>query len=673
MSDDTSTSQIRKLPLHLANQIAAGEVVQRPESVVKELVENAIDAGAEHVTVNISNAGKTLIQVIDDGSGMSEEDALLALERHATSKLRTLEDLERIMTFGFRGEALPSIASVARVELRTRNAEEDIATFLRIEGGTIEERGKVEGAGGTSISVKNLFHNTPARRQFLKTNATEYKHIADSIQRFVLSYPHVHITFISDGTTVYDALPGDLPARVSYLFGDRVAESLLPVREETDLITVTGYIGRPSFARKSRGEQFLFVNGRYVISRYLNHAVVSAYDQMIDQGAFPMYILFLNIDPKQIDVNVHPSKLEVKFSNDRNIYTILNAVVRQSLYQYDLTPSITFRDSDQAQAQDVTRDRTRDVPGMDADTQHSGLPQQHSGFPQQHSGFPQQGSGGGERDFSRTRFSDAHERGDRPEDKYDSFSSLRRGMDDRPAGGHMDPRQIDDLFRSLDIDAGQGPGSGRDDTGAGTEETDTVILPSEKPISDIQFLWQLHNKYIFTPIKSGLMIIDQHVAHERILYEKGLAALQDNASFAQQLLFAHRFRMSAGDFALISELNAELQRLGFTLRLVNPDSVAVEAVPQDVRPGMEERILEEMLEQYKEYQHAGVTDRRHNVAASYGCRAAIKAGDKLNAAEMQNLIDQLFATSNPYVCPHGRPIVIKLSLDELDRRFGRSS
>jgi DNA mismatch repair protein MutL len=654
MSTESTTSRIRKLPLHLANQIAAGEVVQRPESVVKELVENAIDAGAEHVTVNITNAGKTLIQVIDDGSGMSEEDALLALERHATSKLSTIEDLERIMTFGFRGEALPSIASVAKVELRTRTADEDVATFLRVENGGIEESGKVEGAQGTSISVKNLFYNTPARRQFLKTNATEYKHIADSIQRFVLSYPHVHLTFISDGATVYDALPGDLPARVAYLFGDRVAESLLPVTEETDLITVTGYVGRPSFARKSRGDQFLFVNGRYVISRYLNHAVVSAYEQMIDQGAFPMYILFLNIDPKQIDVNVHPSKLEVKFSNDRNIYTILNAVVRQCLYQYDLTPSISFRDSEAAQ--DVTRDSMRDVPDTDTDARRSDELRRDAG--------------NGERAFSRTRFSDADERGERPEQKYDSFTSLRRGMDDRPSpGGHMDPRQIDDLFRSLDIDAGQGTPSDR----GGTDDSETVILPSEKPVSDTRFLWQLHNKYIFTPIKSGLMIIDQHVAHERILYEKGLAALQDNASFAQQLLFAHRFRMAAGDFALIGELQEELERLGFTVRLDGPDSVTVEAVPQDVRPGMEERILEEMLEQYKEYQQAGVTDRRHNVAASYGCRAAIKAGDKLNAAEMQNLIDQLFATSNPYVCPHGRPIVIKLSLDELDRRFGRSS
>ncbi|MBR9974313.1 MAG: DNA mismatch repair endonuclease MutL [Bacteroidetes bacterium] len=658
---DQPASLIQRLPQHLANQIAAGEVVQRPESVVKELVENAIDAGAEHVTINITAAGKTLIQVIDDGGGMGEDDALLAFERHATSKIRSIEDLERIMTFGFRGEALPSIASVAKVELRTRQAGQDIATYLRFEGGTVEERSKVEGPVGTSISVKNLFSNTPARRQFLKSNTTEYRHIADTVQHFVLSYPHVRFTFLSDGSTVYDALPGELPARVAYLFGDRVAESLLPVREETDLITVSGFIGRPSFARKSRGEQFLFVNGRYVVSRYLNHAVVSAYENMIDQGAFPMYILFLNIDPKQVDVNVHPAKLEVKFSNERNIYTILSAVVRQSLYHYDLTPSISFRDTQQGggEGTDVTRDASRDV-------SHGDDPLRRE-FVRGDAPSP-----------SRVRISSPEESGDRPEQKYDSYTSLRRGMADRPAaGGRMDPRQIDDLFRSLNIDAGQGgaapegPGAVRD-AGAGGDD-ETVILPSEKPVSDTQFLWQLHNKYIFTPIKSGLMIIDQHVAHERILYERGLAALESSASFAQQLLFAQRFRVSSSDYALLEELREELEALGFTLTLTAPDTVTVEAVPQDVRPGMEESILDEMLEQYKEYQHAGITDRRHNVAASYGCRAAIKAGDKLSAPEMQTLIDQLFATSNPYVCPHGRPIVIKLQLDELDRRFGRTS
>ncbi|MDX9758623.1 MAG: DNA mismatch repair endonuclease MutL [Bacteroidota bacterium] len=657
MAEDIPSSLIQKLPQHLANQIAAGEVVQRPESVVKELVENAIDAGAEHVTINITAAGKTLIQVIDDGGGMGEHDAVLAFERHATSKIRSLDDLERIMTFGFRGEALPSIASVAKVELRTRQEGQDVATFLRIAGGTIEERSKVEGPVGTSISVRNLFYNTPARRQFLKSDATEYKHIADSVQHFVLSYPHVRITFISDGSTVYDALPGDLTVRVAYLFGDRVAESLLPVREETDLITVTGFIGRPSFARKSRGDQFLFVNGRYVVSRYLNHAVVSAYENMIDQGAFPMYILFLNIDPKQVDVNVHPAKLEVKFSNERNIYTILGAVVRQSLYHYDLTPRIAFRDTASGGTDAAGMDVTRGAGGDVADGARPPEYDQSGSVPPEN---------------VRTRFQAPD---DRPEQKYDSYSSLRRGMADRPAaGGRMDPRQIDDLFRSLNIDAGQGgvPGAVRDATADG-DTADTVILPSEKPVSDTQFLWQLHNKYIFTPIKSGLMIIDQHVAHERILYERGLAALESSASFAQQLLFAQRVRVSPGDFALLGELRAELEALGFTLKFSAPDSVTVEAVPQDVRPGMEERILEELLEQYKEYQHAGITDRRHNVAASYGCRAAIKAGDKLSAPEMQTLIDQLFATSNPYVCPHGRPIVIKLQLDELDRRFGRTS
>ncbi len=644
MPGDNVTS-IQKLPQHLANQIAAGEVVQRPESVVKELMENAIDAGAEHVTVVIGNAGKTLIQVIDDGCGMTEEDAHTAFERHATSKIRSLEDLERIMTFGFRGEALPSISSVAKVELRTRTADQEVATLLRIEGGSIDPPDKTEGPVGTSISVRNLFYNTPARRQFLKSNATEYRHITDTVQRFVLSNPHVRVTFISDGSTIYDAMPADLPGRISYLYGDRVAESLLPVQEETDLITITGYVGRPAFAKKSRGEQFLFVNGRYVVSRLLNHAVVSAYEHMLDQGAFPMYMLFLNVDPRQVDVNVHPSKLEVKFSNERNMYTILNAVVRRSLYHFDLTPSVEFREQQRA---------------TDA-------------------GHPE---GQGEQGFSepgadRMR-SGRQETGGAPaEPRYDSFSSLSRGMDERPgSGSRMDARQIDDLFRSMNIDAGQDGGQ-QDAGGEGGGHSDgssdrTIILPSEKPVSDTQFLWQLHNKYLFTPIKSGLMIIDQHVAHERILYEKGLAALQEAAPFSQQLLFEHEFRVSPGDFALLSELREELEHLGFVLRLEAPNFVTVEAVPQDVRPGMEESILEEMLEQYKEYQTSGVTDVRHMVAASYGCRAAIKAGDKLAPPEMQVLLDQLFATSNPYACPHGRPILVKLSLDELDRRFGRT-
>jgi DNA mismatch repair protein MutL len=353
---------------------------------------------------------------------------------------------------------------------------------------------------------------------------------------------------------------------------------------------------------------------------------------MISSGEYPLYVLFLNIDPKQVDVNVHPSKLEVKFSNERNIYTILNAVIRQSLFHNDLTPSFEFRD--RPEGSDITR-----APD----------------------------------DFSRIRISSPDQQG-APQPRYDSYASL--GRDSDSSGGWSGPRetpsqgsrlnasQIDDLFRTL-----QSNQAGEE----GSASSETLILPSERPVSDTQFLWQLHNKYILAPIKSGLMVIDQHVAHERILYERALAALDHAAPFSQQLLFEHPVRVSPSDFALLQSVTDELGRLGFILRLGRQDTVTVEAVPQDVRPGMEESILEEIIEQYKEYQSTGTTDTRHNVAASYGCRTAIKAGDKLNAPEMQTLIDQLFATANPYVCPHGRPIIIKLSLDEIDRRFGRSS
>jgi len=565
-----------------------------------------------------------LIQVIDDGHGMSEEDAVLAFERHATSKIETLDDLERIGTFGFRGEALPSIASVSKVELKTRRIENDVATVLTMEGGNLLEQTRDQGEIGTSVTVKNLFFNTPARRQFLKSDATEFRHIADTILRYVLSYPHIRFTFISNNETIHDAVPGNLRARMTYVFGDRLADSMIEVSEETDVITIQGYTGRPDFAKRTRGDQFLFVNGRFIFNRLLNHAIFSAYDQMVDAGSFPAYVIFLNMNPQEVDVNVHPSKLEVKFGNERNIYIILNAVVRRSLYSFDLSPSFSFRDTDK------------------------------------------------NLDFDRTRLTGPEEDSQPTQSRYDSFHSLQRGMDiEQPApGARMDTQQIDDLFRSIGITRPLESTGGEEVTKE--ENGETILFPSEKPFSESQFLWQLHNKYIFTPIKSGLMIVDQHVAHERILYEKALAALDHAAPFSQQLLFPHTFRVSAGDFSVLKDIYGELEHLGFVITLSLPNFVQVEAVPQDVHVGKEESILEEMLEQFKEYHAAGLTDTRHTIAASYGCRAAIKAGDKLSAPEMQTLIDHLFATSNPYVCPHGRPIVIRLSLDDIDRRFGRT-
>ncbi len=621
---------IRKLPSYIANQIAAGEVVQRPESVVKELVENAIDAGGDTVEIIIAGAGKNLIQVIDNGSGMSEEDVLLAFERHATSKIETVEDLQAIKTFGFRGEALPSIASIAQVELKTRRAEDDVATYVRISGGEVEEMTKAQAEVGTSITVKNLFFNTPARRHFLKSNSTEFRHISDTVQKYVLAYPNIHIKFSSDGQVILDVAPGTLLERVTALFGEKIASSLIEVEERTDTLSVSGFIGRPNFARRTRGHQFLFLNTRPIINRSINHAVFKAYEHLLDPNSeYPMYILFLNVDTRMVDVNVHPQKLEVKFSDDRHVYNLVQAVVRQGLYQHDLTPSLQFR------GQNVAGER-RTIRGTgrvdDSDDWEFPMKEEKASHPS---------SGPGYRE--RTVLTSPHDR----EEMEKSINELFQSLDEKITGTTGRPVEQGELL------------------------VDKEILADTMP--DTHMLWQLHNKYILAPIKSGLMIIDQHVAHERILYEKALHMMENALPFSQQLLFPHSVRIVPGDFTLLEELRPDLERMGFVLRLEPPNFVTVEGVPQDVRVGMEERILEELLEQFKEYHALENTDQRDNLAASFGCRAAIKSGDKLSPAEMQMLIDQLFATKMPYVCPHGRPIVIKLSLAELDRRFGRTS
>ncbi len=621
---------IRKLPAYIANQIAAGEVVQRPESVVKELVENAIDAGGDMIEIIIAGAGKNLIQVIDNGSGMSEEDVLMAFERHATSKIETVEDLQAIKTFGFRGEALSSIASIAQVELKTRREEDDVATHVRISGSEVEEVTKAQAQVGTSVTVKNLFFNTPARRHFLKSNSTEFRHISDTVQKYVLAYPNIHFKFKSDGQVILDVPPGSLVERVKVLFGEKIASSLIEVEEHTDTLSVSGFIGRPNDARKTRGQQFLFLNTRPIINRSINHAVFKAYEHLIDPNSeYPMYILFLNVDTRMVDVNVHPQKLEVKFSDDRHVYNLVQAVVRQGLYRNDLTPSLKFRE------QGATGER-RIVHGRELSSDSDDWE------------FPMR---------------DAKTSPPSAEPEYRERTVLSSPRDREEM-----EKSINELFRSLDETMKHGVGR-RMDQGE-------LLIDKEKltdAVPDTHMLWQLHNKYILAPIKSGLMIIDQHVAHERILYEKALHMMENALPFSQQLLFPHSMRIVPGDFTLLEELQPDLERMGFVLKLEPPNFVTVEGVPQDVRVGMEERILEELLEQFKEYHAMEKTDQRDSLAASFGCRAAIKSGEKLSPGEMQVLIDQLFATKMPYVCPHGRPVVIKLSLAELDRRFGRTS
>ncbi|MFA6468963.1 MAG: DNA mismatch repair endonuclease MutL [Bacteroidota bacterium] len=616
------TSIINILPDHLANKIAAGEVVQRPESVIKELLENSIDAGATSIAIAIKNAGKTLIQMIDNGVGMSEEDAVKSFYRHATSKIVNYEDLENIRTLGFRGEALASIAAVAQVELITRRKEDTIGSLLRIEGSEIKEQTKTAHPVGTSISVKNIFYNTPARRQFLKSNNTEFKHIYETIQRMALSKPEIALEFVSDDDTIL-ALPSqNLEERLQSLFGDRHFATLLPVKEETEILSLTGYIGKPDFARKSKVEQYIFLNGRFIISRSINHAVFSGYEHLVEKGNFPFFLLFISLDPQKVDVNVHPSKMEVKFADEQHIYRIVISVIRKTLGQNDIVPTVEF--------QRPSGDQFSSLRHIAQPRWFGDVPLQHTVDPNAPFAAPEQ----------KNTFS-----GESEEIPFDLNSKL------------------DQIF------------SQSTSTETNVPEDTSVRLQHGTRESEAQegkAIWQLHNKYILTQIRSGMMIIDQHVAHERILYERALTRMNNAVPSSQQLLFPQTIEMPAGDYSLAKDLLPFLNSIGFETKPFGKNTIVLEGVPPEVKAGTESTILQEILDEYKNNQLRVKLDARDNIAKSFSCKAAIKAGERLSEVEMRSLIDQLFATSMPYVCPHGRPVLIKLSLAELDRRFFRT-
>ncbi|MDE3058543.1 MAG: DNA mismatch repair endonuclease MutL, partial [Bacteroidota bacterium] len=603
---------------------AAGEVVQRPESVVKELLENSIDAGASSIRIVIKDGGKSFIQIGDDGVGMSEEDAARAFLRHATSKISSYEDLEHIRTLGFRGEALASIAAVAQVELKTRNGDDDTGTLLRVEGGEIKEKGKTGIPQGTILTVKNLFFNTPARRHFLKSNNTEFKHVYDVVQRIALSHPEIVLQLISDDDNLLDVKSSTLDERVKDLYGERFFETLVPVREETELLTISGYIGKPEFSRKSKVDQFFFLNRRYIVSRALNHAVFSGYEHLVEKGNFPFYVLLIDLDPEKIDVNVHPSKMEVKFADEQSVYRIVMAVVRKSLGMSDLIPSLNVNQNP-ADARSAT-------------LQHAALPRFFS--PQANLSEKITGS---------------------------AFTAPGQAL---PSPENF-PFDIDKMFSAqLPVDhtllsgLQPQPQRGFQQFAHGTREG--VVIEGKA-------IWQLHNKYILSQIRTGLMIVDQHVAHERVLYERALTMFENSVPSSQQLLFPHTISLTPGDYALVHEILSPLQALGFELKLFGKNTIVLEGVPTDVKAGSEATILQDILDEFKNNQHRVKLEARDNVAKSFACKAAIKAGDPLTEAEMRVLIDQLFATAMPYVCPHGRPILVKVSLAELDRRFMRTS
>lgn len=631
---------IRVMPEGLANKIAAGEVVQRPASAAKELIENALDAGADDITVRLKSAGRDLIQIIDNGCGMGREDARASFVRHATSKIRSVEDLERIFTLGFRGEALASIAAVSQVELRTKRMQDEAGFCVRMDGGHLVSKEPCATPNGTSVSVKNLFYNVPARRNFLKSQATEFKHLVETFQFLALSFPKVGFSLMHDENEVYRLSASEsenttaaLRRRIGALFGKKYETSLIRVEETTSYLSAIGFVGSPEIHRRRRGEQFLFVNGRYVKNRYLDHAVSSAYERSMPEGSFPFFALFIDLDPRHVDVNVHPTKAEVKFDDDRGVYGFLKAVVQKALGTANLTPRLDrgfgLADSETGPVSvqpfsPVAPDwlaLSTDEPRMErATTDYK------STSPGALAGIR------AKMDPSPNAFSES------------SSASLSSSDLERP---------VDSLGQLVE-------------SGATVMHVDSDVTSARSTL-----LWQLHEAYILTQIHSGLLLVDQNAAHERILYERAIHSLEDEFGLSQQLLFPHTLDCDPVDHKLLEELLPDLHALGFDLELLSGRTVMVRGVPADIRTGDERAMLEDVIEQYKMNLDRLRIPERDNLARSISRRSAIKQGVKMSTKEMRTLIDQLFLCKMPYHCPDGRPTMIRLTLEELEHRFRR--
>ena len=610
---------IQLLPDSVANQIAAGEVVQRPASAVKELIENAIDSGAGKIQLIIKDAGKSLIQVIDDGCGMSVTDARMCFERHATSKIRRAEDLFAIRTMGFRGEAMASIAAIAQVELKTRRHEDELGTCICIEGSEVISQEPVSCSAGTSICVKNLFYNIPARRNFLKGNPVELRHIIDEFQRVAFAHPEIFFTFHHDGNEIFHLPQASLKQRIIHIFGNSYNQKLVPVEEETSIIGLKGYIGKPEFAKKTRGEQFFFVNKRFIKDPYLNHAVLKAYEELLPDDSYALYVLFIEIDPANIDINVHPTKTEIKYQDEKSIYAIIRSAVKRSLGQYNITPTLDFN-------------QETGFNGMITEKAHEDIVPPSISFNPDFNPFQQEKKQERELPFLR------NVGGNTRQETSKNWGSLY------------------DIVKT-----------------PGTEQQQFELEPQEDkaiPKHGEKQLFQVHNRYIISQIKSGFMLIDQQAAHERILYERFLQQLETHQGASQQSLFPQTVSLNAVDFELVKELLPDIQALGFQVREFGKNTFVVEGIPADISSNISEvEMLEHLIEGFKNNFSLLKLDKRDNLARTLARNAAIKTGTSLSQAEMNNLIDQLFACESPNISLQGKPVIITFTLEELIQKF----
>ncbi len=615
--------RIRVLSEIVANRIAAGEVVERPASVLKELVENAIDAESTRIEIQIRGAGRNLIQVVDNGLGMDREDLLLAFERHATSKIRQFEDLEALLTLGFRGEALPSIASVARVEVKSRSADEETGWYLAIDAGRVVRIEQIAVPVGSTFSIKNLFYNVPARRRFLKSNATEFGHIHVRFKRFALSRPEIEWKFTNDDEVLYTLAPGTLEERVTQVFGEKVAADLRPIGWEEQGLRLTGMVGTAPLLRMQRGDQHLFLNNRLIRSPFITNAVTAGLGQIAEPGMFPFYILFIELTPKQFDVNVHPSKEEVKFDNEPLIRRIVVDAVRDALRSGGLEqPTHRFEEEHTG-----TKTVSENYPEPNVVREPNAPVKRPSGFFDQPQGYVP------------VRYRE------RPASQYSLLETKRDWDTATGGGGELASAADDTALQQL---------------AAGFER------------GEASSLWQIQGKYILVQVPSGLVIVDQHVAHERILYERAVKEMSRDGWKVQELLFPVEITASPDDVAVAGELIEEFAKLGFRIAVKDATTLILSGTPQGLKHITQDEVMvKQILDLYRRDFEAR-PEQMDRLAATFACKAAVKAGMPLAISEMQTLLEELFRCDLPYVCPHGRPVLIQLTIDELDRRFGRS-
>ena len=610
------SSIIQLLPDHVANQIAAGEVVQRPASVVKELLENAVDARATDIKLIIKDAGKALVQVIDNGLGMSVTDARLCFERHATSKIRQAEDLFSLHTKGFRGEALASIAAIAHVEMKTKQDQEELGTHIIIEGSKFVSQDVAVLPKGTSFAVKNLFFNIPARRNFLKSDTVEYRHIIDEFQRVALAHPKIHFMFYHNGSEMFNLPPSTSRQRIVNIFSGKTNEKLVPVQEETEIVDIQGFVSKPEFAKKNRGEQFFFVNDRFIKSGYLHHAVMAAYDGILKDGAQPSYFLYLSVPPNTIDINIHPTKTEIKFDDEHALYAILRASIKHSLGQFNVAPVLDF-----------DRDSNLDTPYHYKDLEGA---------------TPTIQVDGNFNPFSEEKPSKQFSSYRKPEPTA-NWESLYVGLkQDTDEIGHI-------TFEN--------------------EEVTSSLFNDEEVEHAVHKTYQIHKKYIVSSIKSGMVIVDQQRAHQRVLYEQFLVNMTVNQASSQQLLFPLNLFFSSSEMDLIAELQLSLKNTGFVFEENNVNHIVISGIPVNVTESEVSIVLEQLLSDLQDGIPESSFSQNDTIAKSMAKSLAVKTGTHLTEKEQENLVNGLFACKDPNVSPFHKPTFITMRVEDLDKKF----